>query len=313
MLLLSAAPAAAAAPAEETTAAIVGALEDAKEVITDLPESTAEVSEYLKKLLNMLEEFAVTYGGKLLIAIILLIVGFKIVNALMKKFGKSKAFGKLDASAGKFIQNALGITAKVIIAITALNIMGIPMTSMVAVIGSCGLAIGLALQGSLANIAGGVILLILKPFKIGDYVITSGIEGTIEDIGVFHTRLITLDNKRIVIPNSVISNATLTNVSALEERRVDLTFSAAYNADINTVEKILSETCKNHEKVLRDHDIFTRLSSHNDYALEYTVRVWCKTADYWDVYFDLIRDVKYAFDKNGIRIPFPQTDVHLDK
>lgn len=288
-------------------------LEDAMSAVTDLPDKPQEISEYLKKLLDMLEEFAVTYGGKLIIALLILIIGFKVVNSIVKKLGGSKAFSRFDASAKSFVQNAISIVIKVIIAITALSIMGIPMTSMITVIGSCGLAIGLALQGSLANIAGGFILLILKPFKDGDYVVTSGIEGTIENIGIFHTKLITLDNRRIVIPNSVISNATLTNVSALEERRVDLTFNAAYKHDINTVEKILKETCASHDKVLKDHDIFARLSAHNDCALEYTVRVWCKKEDYWDVYFDLIRDVKYAFDKNNISIPFPQTDVHLDK
>lgn len=298
---------------EETTLAIEEVASKAVETITDLPENAKEVSSYLKNLLEMLEEFAVTYGGKLIIALILLIVGFKIVNTVTKKLGSSKAFSKLDTSAKGFVQSTISILIKVIIAITALSIMGIPMTSMITVIGSCGLAIGLALQGSLANIAGGFILLLLKPFKDGDYVSTSGIEGTIENIGIFHTKLITLDNKRIVIPNSVISNATLTNFSAMDYRRVDLIFTASYNDDINTVEKVLAETCEKHEKVINEKGIFTRLSAHNDSALEYTVRVWCETKDYWDVYFDLIKDVKYAFDKNGISIPYPQTDVHLDK
>ena len=298
---------------EETTLAIEEVASKAVETITDLPENAKEVSTYLKNLLEMLEEFAVTYGGKLIIALVLLIVGFKIVNSVTKKLGNSKAFSKLDASAKGFVQNAVSILIKIIIAITALSIMGIPMTSMITVIGSCGLAIGLALQGSLANIAGGFILLILKPFKDGDYVIVNGIEGNIDNIGIFYTKITTLDNKSIVIPNSVISNATLTNVSALDERRVDLVFTASYNDDVNKVESVLKETCVKHEKVLAEKGIFTRLSSHDDSALEYTVRVWCKKEDYWDVYFDLIKDVKYAFDKNGISIPYPQTDVHLDK
>lgn len=294
----------------EALTEISSQLEENLEVFKDLPESADEVNEYLHKLLSMLEEFAVTYGGRLIIALILLIVGFKAVNFLVKKAGASKAFSKLEASTKGFLQSLISVAVKVIIAMTALAVMGIPMTSMIAVIGSCGLAIGLALQGSLANIAGGFIILILRPFRDGDYVITNGIEGTVESIGIFHTRLITVDNKTVVIPNSVISNATLTNVSALGERRVDLTFNADYNADIATVEKVLKETCRNHAKVLKDKDVFARLSAHNDYALEYTVRVWCKTADYWDVHFDLIRDVKYAFDKNGISIPYPQCDIH---
>ena len=179
-----------------------------------------------------------------------------------------------------------------------------------AVIGSCGLAIGLALQGSLANIAGGFVLVIAKPFAIGDFIISGDISGTVEEIGVFHTKVITIDNKRIIVPNSAISNATLINATAMKRRRVDLTFNASYGDDIDTVERVLKETCRAHALILDDPEPFARLSGHKDSALEYTVRAWCKTEDYWTVYFDLIRDVKVAFDKNGVTVPFPQVDVH---
>lgn len=297
----------------EITSQISSALEEDFNAITDLPANAKEVNEYLHKLLSMLEEFAVTYGGRLIIALLLLIIGFKAVNFCVKKIGGSKAFSKLESSTKGFLQSLIGIVIKVIIGMTALAVVGIPMTSMIAVIGSCGLAIGLALQGSLANIAGGFIILILRPFRDGDYVITGGIEGTVDNIGVFHTRLITLDNKVVMIPNSVISNATLTNVSSLSERRVDLTFNAAYSADINTVENVLKSVCEKHPKVIADRGVFARLSAHNESSLEYTVRVWCAKENYWDVYFDLIKEVKYAFDQNGIAIPFPQRDIHVDK
>ncbi len=299
---------------ENTTAAeIVQDIQTGLSEITDVPTSLAETSEYVKNLIGLLQEFAVTYGGKLIGALILLIIGFKIANIITKKAAASKAFAKIEVSTRGIIINILSILIKVVIGITALAIIGVPMTSMIAVIGSCGLAVGLALQGSLSNIAGGFIILVLKPFKVGDFITSGDIAGTVEEISIFHTKVLTLDNRRIIVPNSSISNSTITNVSALKERRVDLTFTAAYQNDIDTVEKVLSEVCENHALVLKNPEPFARLSAHKDSALEYTVRAWCKAEDYWTVYFDLIKNVKNAFDKNGISIPYPQLDVHTDK
>ena len=294
----------------DTATEIADHLQENINALTELPTSATEANEYLKKLLTMLEEFAVTYGGKLIIALIIVIVGFKIVNASTRKLNKIKGFAKLETAPRNFILNAISVLIKVIIGVTALAIMGIPMTSIVAVIGSCGLAIGLALQGSLANIAGGFVLVIAKPFTIGDFIISGDISGTVEEIGVFHTKIVTIDNKRIVVPNSTISNATLVNATAKQDRRVDLTFTAAYDNDINKVEQVLLEVCRAHPLIYDDPAPFARLSAHKDSALEYTVRAWCRGDDYWTVYFDLFRDVKTAFDKNGITIPFPQVDVH---
>ena len=296
--------------AAETATELAESLQENIDQLTDLPKSASEVNVYLKNLLTMLEEFAVTYGGKLIIALIILIVGFKIVNASTRKLSKAKGFAKLETAAKNFIISAISVLIKVIIGVTALAIMGIPMTSIIAVIGSCGLAIGLALQGSLANIAGGFVLVIAKPFTIGDFIISGDISGTVEEIGVFHTKVVTIDNKRIIVPNSTISNATLVNATALKDRRVDLTFTAAYDNDIEKVEHVLTAVCRAHPLVYDDPAPFARLSAHKDSALAYTVRAWCKSEDYWTVYFDLIRDVKVAFDKSGITIPFPQVDVH---
>ncbi len=299
---------------ENTTAAeIVQDIEEGLSEITNIPTNLTETGEYVKNLISLLQEFAVTYGGKLIGALLLLIIGFKVANIITKKAAASKAFSKIDVSTKGFIINVLGVLIKVIIGITALAIMGVPMTSMIAVIGSCGLAVGLALQGSLSNIAGGFIILVLKPFTVGDFITSGDIAGTVEEISIFHTKVVTVDNRRIIVPNSAISNATLTNVSALKERRVDLTFTAAYQNDIDTVEKVLTEVCEKHALVLKNPEPFARLSAHKDCALEYTVRAWCKAEDYWTVYFDLIKDVKNAFDKNGISIPYPQIDVHTDK
>ena len=298
------------------TTTLTGILSDIEENmsnIADLPTTVEETSEYLKSLITILQEFAVSYGGKLIGAIILLIIGFKLTKVITKKVSSAKALNKIDASTKGFVASVINVLLKIFVAITALAVLGVPMTSMIAVIGSCGLAIGLALQGSLANIAGGFIILVFKPFSVGDYVISGGVEGSVEDIGIFHTKLLTVDNKRIIVPNSTISNATLTNVSALKERRVDLTFTASYNADIEKVEKTLLAVVNAHEKVLKNPEPFARLSAHKDSALEYTVRAWCKAEDYWTVYFDIIKQVKYAFDRENIAIPYPQIDVHTDK
>ena len=296
-----------------TTNEFVQGIEENLSELTKIPTSISETDEYLKNLIHLLEEFAVTYGGKLILALIILIAGFKLAKLITKKTFNAKTMNRLDASTKGFAQSLVNICLKIIIGITALSVIGVPMSSMIAVIGSCGLAVGLALQGSLSNIAGGFILLVFKPFSVGDYITTPDISGTVEDIGIFHTKITTNDNKRIIVPNGNISNSTLTNVTAMKERRVDLTFTAAYNADINKVEQTLLDVCSAHELVLKDPEPFARLSAHKDCALEYTVRAWCKADDYWTVYFDLIRDVKLAFDKENIVIPFPQVDVHTEK
>lgn len=294
---------------EETTTLLSEELSESLSELADIPTNTEEISEYLQNLIMLVQEFAVTYGVKLLIAAVLLIVGFKLINVSAKKLAKSKAMSKVDLSTQGFVNNIFSIGLKVVLGITALGIVGVPMTSIIAVVGSCGLAIGLALQGSLSNIAGGFIILFLKPFVVGDFIISGDITGTVEAIGIFHTKIITVDNKRIVVPNSTISNATLTNASALKERRVDLTFTASYSNDVDTVEKVLLQVCQKHELVFSDPEPFVRLSAHKDFALEYTVRVWCKGDDYWTVYFDLLKDVKKAFDENSISIPYPRIDI----
>lgn len=298
---------------EESTTGVLDTIGQELESIAELPQTAEEANEYVKNLLSMLEEFAVTYGGKLIIAVILVIIGFKIISVITRKFVKARIFANVENSTKNFIRSLVSILLKVMIGMTALAILGIPMSSMIAVIGSCGLAIGLALQGSLSNIAGGFILLLLKPFTVGDFITSGEITGTVEEIGIFHTRVVTLDNRRIIVPNSTISNATLTNVTALKERRVDLTFTAAYNADIDLVEGTLLDVCQRHPKTFDNPAPFARLSAHKDNALEYTVRVWCKSEDYWDVYFDLIKQVKIAFDEKGIEIPFPQVVVTENK
>lgn len=276
----------------------------------NIEESARQADKFITKLMETLEDIAVKYGGRLIAAIIILIVGFKFVNHLIKKLSQSKASSRLDPSARSVVYDVTAVLLKCVIAVTALAVMGIPMSSIVAVIGSCGLAIGLALQGSLANIAGGFILIVFKPFRVGDYISLGGVEGTVRDIGIFQIKVETTDNKVIIVPNSSASNATLTNYTANVTRRVDLKFTASYNDDINKVEEVLRSVCSRHPLVLEEPAPFARLSAHLDSALEYSVRVWCRSEDYWTVHYDLLKNVKYAFDENNISIPFPQVDVN---
>ena len=197
--------------------------------------------------------------------------------------------------------------------ITIASILGIPATSFITILASCGVAVGLALQGTLSNFAGGLMLLLFKPFKVGDYVEVAGEAGTVAEISVVYTVILTVDNRRITIPNGSLTNSVIENYSAEEQRRVDLTFCTAYDCDIEKTKKVITDVVSAHSLVLSDPAPFVRLSAHGESSLTYTVRAWCKTENYWDVHFDLTEQVKEAFDKNGIQIPYPQMDVHVTK
>jgi len=182
-----------------------------------------------------------------------------------------------------------------------------------AIIGAAGLAIGLALQGSLSNFAAGFLIIMFRPFKMGDYVEAGGESGVVTKISIFTTEFNSVDNKKIIIPNAQIMNGTITNYSAEETRRVDLSFGVGYEADIKKVKDILNGLITNHKLVLKDPESFVRLGNLGDSSIDFTVRIWVKTADYWAVYFDLTESAKEAFDKENINIPYPQMDVHMIK
>lgn len=266
-----------------------------------------------EKILDKLIEFGTSWGIKLLVAIFVLIIGLKIIKAFKKWIKNTPKLEKLDTSLRSFLASFSNILLYFILVITIASILGIPATSFITILASCGVAIGLALQGTLSNFAGGLMLLLFKPFKVGDFVEVAGETGTVAEISVVYTVLLTGDNKRITIPNGSLTNTVIENYSAEENRRVDLTFSTAYNCDIEKTKKVISEVISAHPMVLSDPAPFVRLSAHGDSALTYTVRVWCKTENYWDVNFDLTEQVKEAFDKNSIEIPYPQMDVHVTK
>lgn len=257
-------------------------------------------------------DFCMASGVKLVAAVLILIVGFKVVDALGKRFKNTRLYARLDPTGRTFFKSFITVLLKIILVIAAALVIGVPMASMVAVIGSAGLAIGLALQGSLSNIAGGFIILVFRPFKVGDYISTADAVGTVEAINIFYTKVSTADNKVIQIPNSVISNQTLTDLSTKKIRRVDLTFCTAYDCDFEQVKKILNDVALEHPKVLKDPEPTARLGEHGASSLNFVLRVWCENKEYWDVYYDMVENVKKAFEINNIEIPYQQLDVHID-
>ncbi len=256
-------------------------------------------------------EFCTTSGVKLIAALLIIIVGFRVVSVISNAFKKSKFYERLDPTMRSFLRSCITISLKIVLIITAAATLGVPMTSMVAVIGSAGLALGLALQGSLSNIAGGFIIMIFKPFFVGDYISIGQFEGVVHSISIFYTKIYTADNKKVMIPNSVISNESLTDYTALPTRRVDLKFSVAYSSDIGEVKRILQGIAERHELVLKDPPPLIRMAEHSGDALNFVLRVWCNTPDYWTVYYDIVESVKKEFEENGVERPSSQLDIHL--
>lgn len=261
--------------------------------------------------LGILVQFATSFGIKLLGALIFLIAGIKFTAFISQWLRNSKRFDKLDDSLRSFLSSFIKIVMYIIIAITVAMILGVPATSFITILASCGVAIGLALQGSLSNFAGGLMILFFKPFKVGDFIETSGESGTVVEISVVYTELLTPDNKRITLPNGTLTNSVIKNYSSEKLRRVDLSFNVAYDSNDETVKSLIGDVIKANSKALQDPQPFISVSEHSANSLVYAVRIWCENADYWNVYFDVIEGVKSAFDKNGISIPYPQMDVHI--
>lgn len=276
----------------------------------------AEVTESGEKfdisiLWNKLVDFATNTGGKLIGAILLLIVGAIIIRLVMKAIRKSKFVNRSDSTVAHFLVNFIKVILDALLIISVIGILGVPLTSVVAIVTSAGVTVGLALQGALSNLAGGIMILIFKPFRLGDYISTTGHEGTVKDIGIFYTVLATVDNREVTIPNGTIMGASIINVSAYDTRRVDLVFSVAYGTDVARVNTIILEEAKKHELALTGPEPFCRLSAEAASALEFTLRVWCKKEDYWQVHFDLTESIHNKLVEEGIEIPFQQVDVHI--
>lgn len=271
------------------------------------------MSEFFKELWAKIAEFAMSSGLRLLGSLIVLIVGVKLIKFVIKKVKKSKGLQKLQKTAQMLVIHALRIVLYAILIVTICSIMQIPMASVVGVITSCALAVGLALQGALSNLAGGFMILVFKPFMVDDYIDNGSNAGTVVDISAFYTTLVTPDNKKVVIPNGTLANGSVTNFSRYPTRRVELKFGVAYSSDIDKVREVILSCASANEKVLPDPAPVVYLAEQADSAIIFSLRVWVNNADYWTVFFGLNEAVKRAFDENGISIPFPQLDVHMDK
>lgn len=269
------------------------------------------MQEFLDSLWTALGELATTVGLKLLYAVLLVVIGLKIVKVICKKMEKDAEKRGVEPTVGSFLRSAVKVLLYTVVIISAALILGVPATSFVAILGSAGLAVGLALQGSLSNLAGSIMLLLFRPYKVGDYVDVSGVSGTVQEINLFYTIILTIDNKRITVPNGGASNSVIVDYSSMENRRVDLTFSAAYGTDADLVRKTLIDLANNNKLVLKDPETVCFMLAQADSSVNFVLRAWCKNGDYWTVYFDLMQGAYEAFNKAGISIPFPQVDVHM--
>lgn len=263
------------------------------------------------KNLDQIYMWLINNGMKFIGAVLVLIIGFWLVKLFIKQIAKVLLKRNIDAGLVSFMKSFLGISLKVLIIISVMGMVGIQMTSFIAILGAAGLAVGLAFQGTLSNFAGGVMLLIFKPFKVGDYVEAQGYGGSVNEIQIFNTLLKTADNKIIIIPNGVLANGSMTNYSAQETRRVDWKFGVAYGTDYKKVREIISTLLNNDSRIIKDPEMFIGLGELAGSSINIVVRVWTKTEDYWGVHFDINEQIYEIFNKEGIEIPFPQMDVHI--
>lgn len=269
--------------------------------------------ENAEQYLNMVYEWVVRNGINLITGIVVLIVGLWVIGLLTRSVARLMEKRNLNPSLQPFLKSIFNITLKILLVITVMSMIGIQMTSFIAIIGAAGLAIGMALSGTLQNFAGGVILLILKPFKAGDYVTAGSHSGTVKEIQIFFTVLKTPDNKTIILPNGSISNNSIVNFSEEPTRRVDLEFGIGYEDDIDKAKEILWGIIKNDERILKEPEAMVAVKELANSSVNIAVRVWVNSGDYWPYFWDIHEKVKKEFDKNGVSIPFPQTDVHLYK
>lgn len=267
----------------------------------------------LQEIFKQSQGLFLEYGLKVFAALAIFIIGRIIAKAIAKGILKALQLRKIDDTVSTFIHNLSYGVLYVFVIIAALSQLGIQTASFITIIGAAGLAVGLALQGSLSNFASGVLMIIFRPFKLGDYVEAGGKAGTVEDIQIFATQLKTPDNKVVIIPNSAIMDDSIVNYSRKPMRRVDLKIGVSYDAYLPDVKELLTKTVQANEKVLHDEGYKIAVLELADSSVNFVIRVWSKTPAYWDVYFELTESIKLALDENNISIPYPQMDVHMQK
>lgn len=265
----------------------------------------------LQHYLVTIGDMAVRYAPRLILALAAFFVGMWIIGMLTRTFSRLLSKQNVEASLQSFLESLINWTMKLVLGIAVIEIIGIKTTSFVAMLGAAGLAVGLALQGSLANFAGGVLILLFRPFKVGDYIIAQGDEGTVQKIDIFNTWLNKLDNRRVILPNGPLAGGAIINVTAEPIRRVDVAVGISYESNIDQARKVLMDVAAKDDRILKDPVPFVGMTEMADSSVNFTFRTWCKCEDYWNVYFDTNEAVKKALDANNITIPFPQRDVHM--
>ena len=265
----------------------------------------------VQQLIEKGYELVTVFGVKILAALVVFIIGRWVVKYLRKLTGRVMEKRNVDPTLTKFVANMTYVALLTFVILAALGMLGIQTTSFIAVIGAAGLAVGLAMQGSLSNFAAGVLMIIFRPFKLGDFIEGAGVAGVVEEIQIFSTQLTTPDNKTIIIPNAKLTADNIINYSTKGIRRADMVFGIGYEDDIDKARDIISEILSNDERVLKDHPVQVAVSELADSSVNFVARPWVNAADYWGVVFDATEAVKKRFDAEGISIPFPQRDVHL--
>ena len=267
----------------------------------------------LERMLEKLYEWVITRGVNVFFGVIFLSIGWKVINKTLKRIRRILESKNANPTITRFLDNVMNVTLKTVLIIIILQYIGVNLTGLTTIVASAGVALSLALKGSLANLAGGVIILVARPFNVGDFIETTEHSGVVEKISIFYTYLVTFDNKQILIPNGILTDSSIVNYSSKEIRRVNLTFSVSYEEDVIRVKNVLINILKNNELVLEEPEFFVGISMHGDSAINFIVKAWCKTEDYWTVYYDLLETVKIKFDEEGISIPYPQMDLHVKK
>ena len=268
-------------------------------------------TELTKDMMSSLIEIGSSIGISLLMALAILIVGRQLVKLILRLITVALEKSKVEDTVRIFVTNLLNTLLMILVFIAAINQLGIETTSIIAVLGAAGLAIGLALQGSLSNFAAGILIVIYRPYKVGDYIEAGNHAGTVKDIQIFSTVLKTPDNKIVVVPNGSIMNGSIVNYSDQDTRRVDLIISCSYEDDIDKVRSVLEDILKKEKRILKDPKPQIAVAELADSSVNFIFRRWVKRTDYLPVYYSLLEEVKKRFDKEGISIPYPQSDVHI--
>ena len=271
------------------------------------------MKEKLMAILDTVIAWATSTGIRLIVALILLLVSFKIINRIARKIEKKGEKGKLDKTLAKVFSYIFKLGLKCVIAICLVGYVGIDTSGLAALVASLGVCAGLALNGALSNLAGGVLIILTRPFRVDDFIEAQGYSGVVEDIHITCTRLRTGDNKVVYLPNGALSSGSIVNYSEKETRRVDFSFSIGYGDDFEKAKAIVMNVFESHELVLKDPAPMVRVSEHGASSINIVARAWTKSSDYWTVNFDVLEAVKLEFDKAGIEIPFNQLDVHVKK